>query len=448
VSCHTQLEALLAVDHRWRALVKPSVFIGSSSEALQAADALFEHLEQDANVYVWDGDIFKPSVDGLTSLMDAASQADFAVFVFSGDDISHSKQMEQLAPRDNVVFELGLFMGKLGPERTFIVVDREDKPKIPTDLLGITTLSYRKAGFVDPVAPLTGVASRIRRRIQALGSHPARTPPKPTIYWCGPHYSPYNAEAADIFRLNGIDVKMPTELVPSDTVGNVAEVQRTCRQAIRESDLVVVDLDTYGLDSAWEMGYAEALGVRVVGLSRNTASVDESRTIAKRLYRDNIMHGWDRHEVCTNLDQVADRCTHKTVMVCCPYANETALQAINESPIISSAQRVLFSADILGLDPAHPQAYPWRAREGALRLVRKADIMLTVLPRYGMDTAWKLGYAEGFGKHVIGWVTDDASAATSEARFIDHWMHGWKRKLWVTDIHDLIAFARGFTTIQ
>jgi predicted nucleotide-binding protein len=61
------------------------------------------------------------------------------VFVFSPNDTLRLRQKKYAVVRDNVVFELGLFVGKLGNRRTFIVVPQDTKDlRIPTDLTGIS----------------------------------------------------------------------------------------------------------------------------------------------------------------------------------------------------------------------------------------------------------------------------------------------------------------------
>ena len=50
-----------------------------------------------------------------------AGRADFAAFIISPDDTVISRDAENLAPRDNVIFELGLFMGVLNRQRVFLI---------------------------------------------------------------------------------------------------------------------------------------------------------------------------------------------------------------------------------------------------------------------------------------------------------------------------------------
>jgi hypothetical protein len=59
------------------------------------------------------------------------------VFILAPDDMTFSKDETKPAPRENVLFEHGLFMGVLGRERVFLVYDQAVGLKIPSDLAGI-----------------------------------------------------------------------------------------------------------------------------------------------------------------------------------------------------------------------------------------------------------------------------------------------------------------------
>lgn len=124
----------------------PALFIGSSVEGLSAAYAIQQILEYDAEPTVWSQGIFRPSQAVLSELIKCLPKFEFAVFVFSPDDTVKLRGVEFGAVRDNVIFELGLFMGALGPERCFYLVPRNEIAlHLPSDLAGITPLTYNAA---------------------------------------------------------------------------------------------------------------------------------------------------------------------------------------------------------------------------------------------------------------------------------------------------------------
>jgi hypothetical protein len=118
-------------------LIKPRVFIGSASEKLTIARMIEKRLQATAEVVIWDEMVIPAGELSLDALMNVVDTVDFAILVFSNDDKVSSRGFEFEAPRDNVIFELGLFMSKLGRHRTYIV-NSSPGLKIPSDLGGIT----------------------------------------------------------------------------------------------------------------------------------------------------------------------------------------------------------------------------------------------------------------------------------------------------------------------
>ncbi len=149
---------------------QPHVFIGSSVEALPIARELQSGLSHDRFVVpLWTDGVFRASRDSVDSLVAAVKKADFAVLVLTADDTLISREVEHRAPRDNCIFELGLFMGALGRDRTFIVKPRGIDIKLPSDLLGITPLEYAE-GTADSTAARVGpVCTAVRKAVQHLG---------------------------------------------------------------------------------------------------------------------------------------------------------------------------------------------------------------------------------------------------------------------------------------
>lgn len=149
---------------------RPSVFIGSSSEGVEFGRAVRAALERDTEVTVWDEGVFELGLTFVEGLTQALCRFDFAVLVLTPDDVIQSRSTEESGPRDNVIFELGLFMGRLGRGRTFILQQSGATLKIPSDLSGVTTAQYywpRNDGNVR--AAVATACDTIRDRIRALG---------------------------------------------------------------------------------------------------------------------------------------------------------------------------------------------------------------------------------------------------------------------------------------
>src|SRR5690242_3016904 len=121
--------------------MKPRVFIGSSTEGIDVAECLNLRLVKECETVPWNGSPFAISETYIASLEKALANVEFAVLVVTPDDLREKRGDESRIPRDNVVFELGLFMGRLGRERTFIVCDPATV-QLPTDLLGVATAEF------------------------------------------------------------------------------------------------------------------------------------------------------------------------------------------------------------------------------------------------------------------------------------------------------------------
>ena len=67
----------------------------------------------------------------LPDLHAVADQSDFAIVVRTADDLTTKRGQTNPVPRDNVLFELGFFMGRLGVERTYMVSNRDNPRPFP-----------------------------------------------------------------------------------------------------------------------------------------------------------------------------------------------------------------------------------------------------------------------------------------------------------------------------
>jgi predicted nucleotide-binding protein with TIR-like domain len=147
---------------------KPRIFLGSSGKQEKLLQALTRGLEDVAQVQPWTTS-FNPGTTTLERLLELTREVDFAAFVFARDDWTAKSEAEtaqtgQAAPRDNVVFEAGLFGGVLGMRRTFIL--HANGAKLPTDLLGLTCVRYGEAANASEVR---AVNQKLRKAIESEG---------------------------------------------------------------------------------------------------------------------------------------------------------------------------------------------------------------------------------------------------------------------------------------
>jgi CRP/FNR family cyclic AMP-dependent transcriptional regulator len=149
---------------------KIRVFIISSAESLDVARIIQNAFAHDPFLTViWTDGVFRVSNYTLQSLEDAVDNSDFAIAVAHADDITESKGKAWPAPRDNVIFELGLFMGRLGKSRAILMEPRDEGVKLPSDMAGVTTIPYRYAKGPDAAALMGPACNHLRDHILRLG---------------------------------------------------------------------------------------------------------------------------------------------------------------------------------------------------------------------------------------------------------------------------------------
>ncbi len=163
------------VRHHESHVTKPRIFLGSSGKQSKLLEAITRRLDDVADVEPW-MTTFNPGRSTLDRLVELSQEVDFAAFVFAQDDwtTADASQTGQASPRDNVVFEAGLFGGALGIRRTFIL--HANGAKLPSDLLGLTSVRY------DPAAPpeeVDAITRKLRKAIETEG----RRAPVEGLWW-------------------------------------------------------------------------------------------------------------------------------------------------------------------------------------------------------------------------------------------------------------------------
>lgn len=149
---------------------RTKVFIISSVESLEVARIVQNSFAHDNFLPVlWTDGVFRVASYPMQSLIDEVTDSDFAIAIAHGDDTSSIRGKEWPVPRDNVIFELGLFMGHLGKDRAILMEPRDDGVKLPSDMTGITTIPYRYQVGRDGVAMMAPACNVLREHILRLG---------------------------------------------------------------------------------------------------------------------------------------------------------------------------------------------------------------------------------------------------------------------------------------
>jgi CAP12/Pycsar effector protein, TIR domain len=148
---------------------KPLLFVGSSSEGLDIANAVQLKLQTKAVVEIWNEGLFELGKGNLENLIKLLPKYDFAVLIATPDDAIESRRSKSASPRDNVLVELGMFVACLGRDRAFLLRADGVDLKIPSDFAGVSHATYdhkqSKSNALSAVGPAcTLIGQAINKR--------------------------------------------------------------------------------------------------------------------------------------------------------------------------------------------------------------------------------------------------------------------------------------------
>lgn len=157
------LLAITKVDSK-----RPRVFIGCSTKELATAKHLVSNLRHSTETTIWSQGVFGPTRGILEELVEKAKRFDYAILLLSPDDKTEKKGEIKKSPRDNIIFELGLFIGTLGRDKTFIVYCEDDDIHIPSDFDGVKMIGWKRRVSNDLEAAIGEAAIAIEKAIGVL----------------------------------------------------------------------------------------------------------------------------------------------------------------------------------------------------------------------------------------------------------------------------------------
>lgn len=179
---------------------KPVVFVASSNRAFCHVERLNALLGDRYAIRPW-RDSYELMEGSLEALIGISKGVDFAIFVLTPDDRATVRGKHVSIPRDNVVFELGLFMGELGRDRVAVALDTSASVSLPTDLEGVTVARFDAAAD----GGIEAAAERLSRAIEKAG---IRWPV--TCWWCDTCFD--NGEDHDVDYYLWVENVSSTEL--------------------------------------------------------------------------------------------------------------------------------------------------------------------------------------------------------------------------------------------
>jgi hypothetical protein len=141
-----------------------SIFIGSSFEGLSVGRAVKQQFGEVAGADLWNEGVFGLNKGNLETLIKAINAYDFAILCLTPDDMLRSRGKQHNTPRDNILFELGLFMGRSGIHRTFVIC--ESKTKLPSDFDGVTVARFYEREDKNTLSGVSNACTLVRTEME------------------------------------------------------------------------------------------------------------------------------------------------------------------------------------------------------------------------------------------------------------------------------------------
>ncbi len=232
---------------------KPIFFIGSSFEGLPVANALRENLKNEVWSVIYSTQLFDDTESySLDSILVILDTVDAAVFVLTHHDLFRD-QANPKRNRENVIFELGLFMGRLGRSRIIVVVEDEGPlHRLPSDLAGLPVVRFRSAAPTDLIAAVGPASLQVAKFISEFAkeerSSRSERPVEP--YSCFVSYSARDKAFAERIYHDLQEVGVRCWLDSKDLkIGDRLDIE--IDRAIQVTDKVLLVLSESSIRSDW-----------------------------------------------------------------------------------------------------------------------------------------------------------------------------------------------------
>lgn len=154
------------------------VFVASSTEQLGLVREIVKTINTSKTIDArpWEEEVFEFSKAYIESLEQELDRSDFAIVVLTGEDPGNIRGKSVNLPRDNVIFELGLFSGRLGRERCYFVVDGDTDTRIASDLSGVKSVNFYR-NFEASVSARPDLGTQLKKLMEQMSELGPRCKP-------------------------------------------------------------------------------------------------------------------------------------------------------------------------------------------------------------------------------------------------------------------------------
>lgn len=127
--------------------MKPTIIIFSSKKSLPVAEGIRDNLQQVFETELWTEGLFdENNTIPLWAFLKKLMCYDCAAVVLGDDDVRQKEGSgtKESVPRDNVIFELGAAMARMGPQKTFVFTPSDKNIVLPSYFRGVLVKEYRQ----------------------------------------------------------------------------------------------------------------------------------------------------------------------------------------------------------------------------------------------------------------------------------------------------------------
>lgn len=254
-------------------LPKPRIFIGSSVEGLSIAKAIQRELLYEADARLWSSpSVFGTGTITIEALVEASRRDEFAIFVMSPDDKTLMRNKQYPTPRDNLLFEIGLFAGYRGIDHVFMVKPLGEEVELPSDLNGITAAQYSKE-TMDGSAEynVSAAVTDIMHRIKEVRA-------KSTGHWSGNFWESLSDSVVIIYGVEYRDGNHPR--ISLRDLDTATDILRFLTRWYPKKHTIFISAQTPG----WKNSLREDTDIILVGGPMTNSEYKERRLDCERSY--------------------------------------------------------------------------------------------------------------------------------------------------------------------